>query len=133
MVGGTKFLVVHAVISGNSECDQTWAYCDRLPGWGGQVMRSNSRSTKSPRQRLCSSPVSVDDGIEGESVPPGLGEVLNVDAGVLVGGLLGPSQQRLLGREVLLANNNVRDLEEKKKTISSSDKLKGFKCMDKVG
>ena len=81
---------------------------------------------------LCSSPVSVDDGIEGQSVSPGLGEVLHVDAGVLVRGLLGPSQQRLLGREVLLANNNVRDLEEKKNTISSSDKLKGFECTDKV-
>ena len=59
-------------------------------------------------------PVSVDDGVESETVPPWLGEVLDLDAGVLVGGLLGPSQQRLLGTEVLLANNNVRDLKIKR-------------------
>ena len=31
-----------------------------------------------------------------------------------MGGLLGPAQQRLLRRQVLLADNNVRDLQKKK-------------------
>ena len=56
------------------------------------------------------SPVSVNDGIESQSIPPGLREVSDLDPGVLVGRLLGPSQQGLLGCQVLLANNNVRDL-----------------------
>ena len=63
-------------------------------------------------------PVSVNDGIESQSVSPGLGEVLHLDPGVLVGRLLGPSQQGLLGAQVLLSNNNVRDL-KREKTISN--------------
>jgi hypothetical protein len=62
-----------------------------------------------PVQQVGSVP--VDNGVEGESVPPGLGEVGDLDSRVFVRRLLGPSQQRLLGGEVLLTNNNVRDLE----------------------
>ena len=66
-------------------------------------------------------PVSVDDGIEGETVPPWLSEVLDIDSGVLVGRFLGPSQKCFLRRQVLLANNNVRDLKKKRKTISTGN------------
>ena len=58
-------------------------------------------------------PVPVDDGIEGETIPPWLGEVLDMNSRILVGRFLGPSQQSLLGSEVLLADNNIRNLERK--------------------
>ena len=63
----------------------------------------------------------MDDGIEGETVPPGLSEVLDIDSGVFVGCFLGPSQKCFLRRKVLLANNNVRDLKKKRKTISTGN------------
>ena len=50
----------------------------------------------------------MNDGVEGEAVPPTLGEVLDADVGVSVGGLLGPSEEGLLSRRhVILANDNV--------------------------
>ena len=52
-------------------------------------------------------PVPVDDGVEGEAVAPALGEVGHVDARVAVGRLLGPSEQGIAGREVLLSNDNI--------------------------
>ena len=75
------------------------------------------------------SPVSVDDGIEGEPIPPWLGEVLHVDSGVLVGRLLGPAQQRLLRRQVLLADNNVRDLQKKKNQSVMLEYLGNYDCV----
>lgn len=54
----------------------------------------------------------MNDGDEGEAVPPGGGEVLDVDIGVLVGSEARPPQQRLLGRQVfLLTHHDIRDLE----------------------
>ena len=58
------------------------------------------------------SPVSVNDGIESQPISPGLSEVSHIHSWVFVGRLLRPSQQRLLGRQVLLTNNNIRDLQQ---------------------
>ena len=56
----------------------------------------------------------MDDGVECESIPPRLREVLHVDVGVAVRGLLRPPEKRLLRGNVLLANDNVRNLEGNK-------------------
>lgn len=59
-------------------------------------------------------PVPVNNGTEGETVPPGLGEVLNADARVFVRGFLGPSQQVVLrGNVRFLAYDDVRYLKLK--------------------
>lgn len=59
-------------------------------------------------------PVSVDDRAEGQAVSPGLGEVLDLDAGVFVRGTFGPAQQIVFGGDVgLLADDDVGDLERK--------------------
>ena len=60
-------------------------------------------------------PVAVDNGVEGEPISPWLGEVLDIDPGILLGRLLGPAQQRLLRTQVLLADSDFRDLKQKKK------------------
>ena len=59
--------------------------------------------------------VSVDDGAEGKSISPGLGEVLDVDSWVLVGGAFRPSEEVVLGGNVrFLAHHDVRDLKRRK-------------------
>lgn len=52
----------------------------------------------------------MDDGAKGQAVPPGAGEVSDVDARVALGGPLGPAQQRLLRRHRVIALDDVRYL-----------------------
>ena len=67
----------------------------------------------------------MNDGIESQAISPGLGEVPYFHSWVLVGRLLGPSQQRLLRSEILLTNNNIRDLKQKKTVRYTSDSKAG--------
>ena len=53
------------------------------------------------------SPVSMNDRAERQSVPPALGEVLDLDVGVAVGRLLRPPQEGLLRRHILLSDNDI--------------------------
>ena len=46
-----------------------------------------------------------------------------------MGRLLGPAQQRLLRRQVLLADNNVRDLQKKKNQSVSLAYLGNYDCV----
>lgn len=56
----------------------------------------------------------MDDRAEGQAVSPGLGEVLDLDAGVFVRGTFGPAQQVVFGGDVgLLADDDVGDLKKK--------------------
>ena len=53
----------------------------------------------------------MDDGHHSKAIPPRCREVADAHARVLVGGALGPSQQRLLGGHVVgLANHDVGNL-----------------------
>lgn len=56
---------------------------------------------------------------------------MDIDSGVLVGGFLGPPKKCFLRRQVLLANNNVRDLKKKRKTISILVTLVGYEGITK--
>lgn len=72
------------------------------------------------------SPVPMDDGNEAKSIPPGGGEVLDIDARVFVGGVSGPAEQSLLGGKVLgLTSHNVRNLQEKKYIRQQSSTVLG--------
>lgn len=59
-------------------------------------------------------PVAMDDGVEGEAVLPGIGEILDADAGVLGRRPLRPSKKGLLGRHgLVLAHHAVGNLHGK--------------------
>ena len=58
------------------------------------------------------SPISVNDCIESQTVPPRVREVGDFNTGIASRRLLCPPEQRLFGRNILLPDNNIRDLEQ---------------------
>ena len=56
----------------------------------------------------------MNDGVKGQTIPPWLGEIANLDIRVPMRCFLGPPQEGFLGWDILLSNNNIWDLEKKK-------------------
>ena len=66
------------------------------------------------------SPVPVDDGVEGEAVPPGGGEVADPDPWVPLRGPLGPPQQRVLRVNAVISLHYVRYLANRGAAMSET-------------
>ena len=54
----------------------------------------------------------MNDCIESQTVPPRVREVGDFNTGIASRRLLCPPEQRLFGRNILLPDNNIRDLEQ---------------------
>ena len=77
-------------------------------------------------------PISVNDCIEGQTVPPRVREVGDFNTGVASRRLLCPPEQRLFGRYILLTDNNIRDLQIKcgeNTLVTGFIKGKSFACI----
>lgn len=62
----------------------------------------------------------MDDSAEGEAVPPGLGEVHNIDAWIFGGGALGPPKEIVLGGDIgLLADYDIGNLQQRKSPLNN--------------
>ena len=83
------------------------------------------------------SPVLVDDGVEGQTVPPGGGEVPHVDVVVASSLDLAPQQQGVLGRPRLLAlllhHGDLLDLEPQDDGPDETEGESGVAVHDVVG
>lgn len=79
-----------------------------------EALAGPARSRVSPVDEI--GPVAVDERREGETVPPGAGEVVDADARVLGGGAARPPQKRLSRRQVVfLTDHDVGNLERREK------------------